>query len=140
MFTFSKSDRIDTTKIEDESLFLIFVVGLINQHLNMLPINHKHKNKFRVEYQWGGAGHDFIDIYPLHNLKASICMGVAGGRLGYNIFLDTETAELAPDEGGELQADEVSLDDIVNFLETFVREWFVEDKISQYPQFVAPEG
>lgn len=139
MFTFSKSDRIDFSTMKEESLFLIFVVGLINQHLSMLPIDHKHKDKFITSYQWGGAGHSFIDIYPLGNMKASICMGLAGGRLGYTMYLDCEKAELADGVGKEIRHNEVSLNEVVNFTETFVREWFVEDKISQYPQFVTPE-
>lgn len=140
MFTFNGSDRIDFTKMKEESFFLIFVVGLINQHLSMLPNDHKHENKFKASYQWGGCGHSFIDIYPIYNLQATICMGLAGVRLGYSIFLDCEKAELADNGFGEMRKNEVSLKEIDNFIRDFVKKWFGDDGISQYPQFVAPEG
>ena len=140
MFKFKSTDKIGFRDIDDD-YSLIFISALIQQHLyRLFQLKSKHKGKFDVCYNGGGAGFGFLDLYSLDNPKASLCFGISGENLSYNVVLDSETVELANDEGGTLKKEVVSLEELDKWLSDIIDEWFVNDKVSKYPQFVTSDG
>ena len=119
MFTFNGCNEINLRQVTDDQFILTFVLGLIKNYIDDRECkNEKIEGRYKVIYQNGGAGPNFVEVYDELNPKAPFIFGFAGTVLGCDIYENCETGDMK--DGDSLDKEVVMINEINQFIKKMI--------------------